>query len=224
MPFQIPKSADVREGESEAKLILVSHGAERKSTILHADAAAIPVVGTLQRAVLQEGLVGVKADAGGSAYPTLRRTAKASDDAELVKAVRRGDRIRNKDLAGRMKEDMTGAGKVIAEMVIEENSAGVGAGHGSVVVELPGDVHIVRCADAKARDDGRKAPRRGKKGEAGKLRTAGKDVALAVDQRAAEGGVEEILLRQLPGDEFVDGGVAGLVRMVIAVGLVWSFL
>ena len=181
LPLEIAESADVRERQGEAKLIFIAHRAQGKSPIFHADTATIPIVGTLQRTVLQERLVGIEADAGGGADAPLGRPAKPADDAELVEAIRRWNGIGDENLARRVEENVAGSGKIITKMVIQEHRAGVWPRDDGVIVELPGNVHVVRGAYAKTGDDWRKVAQGGEKSEASELRAAGEDIALAVD-------------------------------------------
>src|SRR5436190_2982684 len=69
LPLQVSKRSDIRQGESEAVLVLIAvdGGAQREASILKTDAAAIPVIGCLRSRILQQIELAVKSDIGGGA-------------------------------------------------------------------------------------------------------------------------------------------------------------
>ena len=99
---------------------------------------------------------------------------------------------------------------------------GDGAG---VVVEVPLDVHLLRGAHAQARQDGRDVARAGEEGDARIVERGIQHGARAGGDGAAEGRIEEVLLRDAPADPLAvaadfrgcvvsAGGLAGVGSLV----------
>src|SRR5215470_7600467 len=85
---QVSKGANVRQGKGEAIRILIAHGAERKSPILKAGPAAIPVVCRLGGGILHKIESRIKAYVDGRTQAAFTRTAIAGQSTELIKLVR----------------------------------------------------------------------------------------------------------------------------------------
>ena len=71
LPSQVSKCPNVGQTEGKAELILVAHGPQGEPPIFKAHATAIPVVGGLNRSVLQEALIRVKTKTEAPAKPRL---------------------------------------------------------------------------------------------------------------------------------------------------------
>src|SRR5205085_8200552 len=103
-----------------AELVLIAHIAERIAAILSADAAAIPIVSSLKRAILQEIEVGIEADPCRRTPAGLVRTAISAQKTELIEAVRTRDGIGDKYLPWRPQKSVTSAEKELFKFVIHE--------------------------------------------------------------------------------------------------------
>ena len=77
-----------------------------------------------------------------------------------------------------------------------------------VIIHVPLDAQVVDGFKAEARDDGRKVARHGEKGDAAQVESRVEDIAAIGNERAAEVGVDEELLRNLPTGPFARRGGA----------------
>ena len=77
--------------------------------------------------------------------------------------------------------------------------------HARIVIGLPAHAEAADRAHAQDADHRRGAARSHQEGVGGEIRGGGDHVALARDQRAAEGRVEVALLEQLPGEDLLHG-------------------
>src|ERR1700746_3913549 len=85
----VSKRPDVGQGETEAELVFVADGSQGEAAVLDAESAAIPVVGGLHGAVLQEPEIGVEADRGGAAEAAFVGVTISQQQAELVEVLLR---------------------------------------------------------------------------------------------------------------------------------------
>src|SRR5271163_2637344 len=110
-------------------------------TVLHAEAAAVPVVAVLAADELHEVEVGIESHAGGGAEAAVGGATVSRDDTELVVLARPGDGAGGSDdLAGHTQKGLSAAGEEITELVLQEQVAGVELFLHGVIIQLP--VHL----------------------------------------------------------------------------------
>src|ERR1700722_18484596 len=98
----------------------------------------------------------------------------------------------------------------LAVMIVDQRHAGGDLVGLDVVIQIPLGVGARAGFDAKAGNDGSEAALRIKKGNASEIGGGGKDISLAGQQCAAEGGIEEIFLTDFPTQNLSGAGGAGL--------------
>jgi hypothetical protein len=95
---------------------------------------------------------------------------------------------------------------VAGKEVVGAQPSGLG-----VVVQIPLDAQVVDGLEAQPRGDRREVARRGEEGDGAQVQRGVEDVAPVGNERAAEVGIDEELLRNLP-----TGPLAGLRRAAAA--------
>src|SRR5690349_1839924 len=115
---QVAERSHVRESERKTELILIAHRTQREPPIFHAEAAAVPVVARLERAVLQEVRRHVEADRCGRTQTTFAWAAVTGEHSELVELHRCRHRRGHEDLTWRVEECVAPAEEPIAEFQV----------------------------------------------------------------------------------------------------------
>jgi hypothetical protein len=85
---QIPKRSYIRKCEGKPELVFIPHLTKGKPPIFHAKPAAVPVIGSLGRGILQKTLIGIEPNIGRCAHSALIGSAVAQQYAELIKKLR----------------------------------------------------------------------------------------------------------------------------------------
>src|SRR5450759_1114366 len=207
---QSPDGAEgpnVGKAEREAKtVLLVNSGGKGVSRIFESDAAAIPVVGRLYGRRLHIMHAAIHSHSYRAAQPPHGDVAILHQGAVLVV---------NAEAERRLTSD--GGGQrglshirlptrhvplaAVADPSARYEGAGIQLMQYRIIIHRP--LNIASCIlHPETGDDGRKAARRRKKRNAGEIYGAVEHVTLAGYQRSAKSGIEEILLRQLPSDDF----------------------
>src|ERR1700747_2989696 len=84
---EVAEGADVGEAEAEAELVFVADGAEGETAVFEGGAAAVPIVGGLDRGVFQAAEVGIEAEARSATEAAFVGVAVSKQDAELVEVL-----------------------------------------------------------------------------------------------------------------------------------------
>src|SRR5262249_47501405 len=194
---------------------------QEEAAIFKAQAAAIPVVGSLACTVLQKIEFEINAGVDGRAPSPLGWAAVAQKGPRLVKfqghagqrlvkasryARRNLSAVLNNDLARNLQVSVASLDKKGAEMQGCVKGAGVYATLLGVVIKLPVQAAGAAGAHAQPGNNGREAPRIGEKGDAGKVYRCGEHVPCAIDDGASEIGIQEILLLHLPAQNLIRAG------------------
>src|ERR1035437_1678130 len=213
---EVAGAADISQREIEFVTIVVARRTEFIFAVFHADSAAVPVVGGLDRAVLHGPQIEVDAGIRRRAEARPGGLSEAEESAHLVEVRHRRQDAIDVRARGSVQPGITRSGEEVAlvyihvEVVCRElpqtrlglsgqaGQCGRGAG---VVVEVPLDVRLLGGADAQARGHRRNIARSGEEGDAGKVERGLEDAARAIeDDGSAEGLVEEIFLGHAPTD------------------------
>src|SRR5215470_787141 len=215
---EIAERDDVGETEGEAEQILVPHIGDGVAPIFQRDSAAVPIVGCLSGRELQLSGLGIDAEAAGGAQPAARQAAIANRYAKLLELA--GDLVglrwsalalcqawgsRLRDLQVRV----TGSEGEWSRVVVEKQGAGIDAFQLEVIVEVPLGIGAASGGGSESRDHGRKMTRFSQKGNSGQVFRGCQNVAPPCDQGSSEGRVQEILLRDFPGEDLFHIGTRG---------------
>ena len=162
----------------------------------------------------------VEAGVGGDGEAGFTGVAVADEVAELVEVADGGGDAGDGggvgggdafcvEAAGGVKAGVAESGEEVALMEVDVDVGGGELAGTGVEVEVPLDVCEGAGADAKTRDERRDVARLGEEGYARELEGGGEDVAAAIDDGAAEVGIEEVFLGEAPGDELFGVAVVG---------------
>ena len=141
---QVTQCPQIGQSKREAVLVLIAHRPERKAAKLHAHAAAIPVVGSLDGRVLQEIQICIESYISRGAESRLVGVPITEQETELIEALRRGDRIQEACLGREVKQSVARSHGKKANVIVHEDCAGIGLGLLEVVVDIPFDIGV--CA------------------------------------------------------------------------------
>src|ERR1019366_6615103 len=195
---EVSERADVCQAEGEAKQILIAHVRNGIAAVFDGHTAAIPVVGGLRGGKLQLPRFRVEAKAGGRAQSPARQPSIAQGHTELLElagGLRRAVRTRARPFGrsrscrglGNLQERVAAAYRESAEIIVQEQRAGVNAAQLKVVVEVPLRIGVAAGGRPQARHQGRKMPGFGGECDARQFLRRSEDVALSGHQRSTEG-------------------------------------
>src|ERR1017187_5006380 len=177
-------AADVGQGEVELVTIVVTRRTQLVFAVFHTDAAAVPVVGGQNLAVLHAAQVDVDAGRRLGAEPGVGGPAEAEQHAHLLEVRHRRQHSVRIGAGGRVQPGVLHAGVDIALVHIHvdvvggkaaaaglgrRGERGGGKGGAEVEVEVPPHVELLRGAHPQPRGDGRDVARAGEKSDAGKV-------------------------------------------------------
>src|ERR1700722_18291038 len=107
--FQVSGGAYSGESEVEAVLILISYRTESQAAVFNAEAAAVPVVGGLDAAILQGVLDEVVTGVDTRAQPSLGRVSVPQQQPQLVVLCDLAGELRGKRAVERLKGGISNA-------------------------------------------------------------------------------------------------------------------
>src|ERR1019366_9142916 len=208
--LQPPEGAEgpnVGKAEREAITVLPADGGGiGRARIFEGYATAVPVVVALYGCRLHVTEACIRCHTYRATQPPRGDVPVLHHDAVLVvdaEAERRltgnGGRFRGLTHIGLSTRDVPLATR--ANPSAHKEGAGIQLTQHWVIIHGPGDV-ISCILHPETRDDGRKAARSREKRNAGKIYAAVEHITLTGYQRSAESRIEEILLREFPGDDF----------------------
>jgi hypothetical protein len=206
---EITEGADVGDDEGGGEAILGADLAEVDTAVFEGEAAAVAVVADLHELALQ-GLVGeVVADSGSEIEAFARQVAVAEEGADLV-----GERLRKRHKIRRRHGRKVGLHGIVVEAEIgdgrekfavgfyfQKRADGDEALDLRIVLKDLLDVVEASGGDFEIADDRRPVARAKSESERGDGVKCFENVALAVEDRAAERGIEIMLLENAPGEE-----------------------
>src|SRR5277367_813020 len=215
---EVTEGADVGDDEGGGEAVFGADLAEVDAAVFEGEAAAVAVVADLDELALQSFVGEVVADAGGEVETFASEVAVAEEGADLV-----GERLQKglKPLR-RIRREIGGHGVVVEAEVgdggeklavgfhFDECADGDEALDLRVVLEDLFQVVAATGSDGEIADDGGPVAGAEGEGEGGDGAEGFEDVALTVDNGAAEGGIEIVFLEDAPGDELDGLVVAGL--------------
>src|ERR1700723_1177635 len=199
---QIPGGAEIRDADYDAELVLVADRAERKAAVFEADAAARAVVGHLHDLVLERLLDEIVTRPEGDVPASAVLIPVAKQRPYLIGALleirRRRRGIQRKIQRGEVRKRNEG---FLVRLVFQQRPDSGQPVALRVVVDDELRVKALAWLDGEVAHDRRKTARLVRKGKRRESVERLKHVELAGHKRPAEGGIEEIFLSELPGDE-----------------------
>src|SRR6266480_3062073 len=205
---EIPERANVGDDEGETKLILRAHLSEVDAAIFDSEAAAAAVVTELHDLVLQCLVLKVIAKTGSQIKPLAGFASVADQPANLV-----GIRLLEGGVAERgigIQAEVGNGGKQFPiRFYFEERADGDESLNLGIVLKNLLQIVEVAGSDFEIADDRRPVAGTESKCERRDGVERLEDVALAVDDGAAKGGIKVVLLNDAPGNE--------LLRLAVAV-------
>src|SRR6266849_1884570 len=202
--FLVPEVSEgtyVGDDEGDAELVVGADLAELDAAVFEGEAAAFTVVADLHELILQGAIGDVVADPGNDVETATRFAAVAGKHANLI-----GKRLQD---GIRLQAKMGNGGKKFAIGLDLQQCADDGdLAELRVVFEQLLGIKEAAGSDLEVAYDGRRVARSESESEWGDGIERLENVALAVENGAAEGGIKIMLLDQLPGKE--------LLRLVIA--------
>src|SRR5882762_9976655 len=198
---QIPESANISDDERDTELILSANLSEVDAAVFDGQAAAVAVVTELHELVLQRFVLKVVADAGDEVKAFARFAAVADQRANLVgkRLLEVGDGHRRRIVI--QAKEGSGDEEFPIGFYFQERADGDKPLDLRVV--LKNLLEIVRAArsDLEIAEDGRPVARA--ESERGDGIEGLEDVALAVNDGAAKGGIKVVFLDDAPGNELL---------------------
>src|SRR5579859_187357 len=193
---EISEGADVGDDEGHAELIVGAHLAESDTAVFQSEAAALAVVAELHQLILQRAVGDVVADAGGDIEAAARFAAIAGEDAHLI-----GKRLQ--DGIGLQAKMGDGSEEFAIRLDLEQRADDRNLMKLRIVFEQVLGVKESARGNLEIADDGGRVARSQSESK-GRDRVQGvEDVALAVENCAAKGGIEIMLLHQTPGKQLL---------------------
>ena len=204
---EISEGADVGDDEGGGEAVFGADLAEVDAAIFEGEAAAVAVVADLDELALQDLVGEIVADAGGEIEAFARQVSVAHQGANLV-----GERLRKGDKTWRRYRRKIGFDRIVVEAEVgeggeeftvrlhfQEGADGDEPIDLSIVLEDLFDVVGAAGSDLDIADDGRPVAWTESEGKGRDGVERLEDVALAVDDGAAESGIEIMLLENAPG-------------------------
>ena len=208
---EVSEAADVGDDEGGGEAVFCADLAEVDAAVFEGEAAAVAVVADLDELAL-EGFVGeVVADAGSEVEAFAGEVAVADQGADLVReGLFEGDEARRRSeweigLDGIVVEPEVGDGgeEFAVGLHFQKRAQGDEALDLGIVLKDLLDVIVAAGRDFEIADDGRPVARAEREGEGRDGVERFEDVALAVNDRATERGIEIMFLVNAPREEFL---------------------
>src|SRR3989475_2460291 len=208
---EIPEVANVRDDEREAELILRAHLPEVDAAIFDGEATAAAVVTELNDLVLQRLVLEIVAQAGDEIKAFAGFASVADQPANLVRKrlleVNRLRRRRERKIAehrvGIQAEVGNRGEKFPIRPYFQERAYGDESLNLGIVMKNLLQIVVAARSDLEIADDRR--PVAGTESESERRNRVDclENIALAVDDSAAKGGIKIVLLNDAPGDELL---------------------
>src|SRR6266851_7901006 len=205
---QIPEIADVRDDERNAELILRAHLPEVDAAIFDGEAAAAAVVAELNDLVLQRLVFEVVAHTGDEVKAFARFAPVAGERANLIR--KRLLEVRRHRRRIVIQAEVSSSNKEFPiRLYLQERADGDQSLNLGVVLKNLFQIVGPAGSDLEIADDGRPVAGTESEGERRDGIERLEDVALAVDDGVAKGGIKVVLLNDAPGNQ--------LPRLAVAV-------
>src|SRR6266851_1734745 len=215
---EIPESADVRDDERDAELILRAHLPEVDAPIFDSEAAAAAVVTELNDLVLQRLVLEIVADTRDEIEALAGFAAVADERANLARKRLLENRKHRRRLERKIAEHriiiQAEEGSCGEEFPIrlhfQERTDGDESLNLGIVLKNLLQIVVSAGSDLEIADDRRPVAGTESESEGRDGIQRLEDVALAVDDGAAKGGIKVVLLDDAPGNKFLRLAVAVL--------------
>src|SRR6266852_236627 len=207
---EIPEVANVRDDEREAELILRAHLPEVDAAIFDGEAAAAAVVAELNDLILQSLVLEIVAQAGDEIKAFAGFASVADEPANLVRKrlleVKRRRRRLEKNAEHRVgiQAEVGNSGKKLPiRPYFQERAYGDESLNLGIVVKNLLQVVVAARSDLEIADDRRPVAWTESESERRNRVECLENIALAVDDGAAKGGIKIVLLDDAPGNELL---------------------